>query len=108
MNELGAILRQLRNESGLSLKEVYKATGISDSKLSRIEQGKNASDPSPDTLKALSKLYHADLVPLYLAAGYLEREDLHLYECTFHRVDLLTKAEKQAIQTQIDLFTEGR
>lgn len=108
MNELGSLLKRMRIEAKLSLKDVYKATGISDSKLTRIEHGTNASGPSPDTLKLLSKLYNADLVEMYLAAGYLDCADLQSYERTFQGSDLLTDAEKQSIQTQINLFTEGR
>lgn len=108
MKDLGVLLNRLRSEAGMSLKDVYKATGISDSKLTRIEHGTNVSEPSPATLKALSKLYSVDLVELYLAGGFLEGEDLASYERVFQGVDLLTDEEKQIIQRQIDLFTKGR
>ena len=108
MNELGFLLKRLRTEAKMSLKDVYKATGISDSKLTRIEHGSNVSEPSPSILRALSKLYNVNLVELYLAAGYLDAADLASYERAFQRVDLLTDDEKQSIQIQIDLFTKGR
>ena len=108
MNELGTMLRRLRNEAGLSLKEVYKLTEISDSKLNRIENGSNASETGPGILKSLAKIYNVNLVELYLVAGYLDDEALSSYQRTFHDVDLLTDDEKQHIQKQIDLFTKGR
>ena len=108
MSELGSLLGRMRNDAKLSLKDVYKATGISDSKLNRIEHGKNTSKPSPDTLRALAKLYDVNLIELYLAAGYLDSDDLLSYERAFQRVDLLTPDEKQSIQTQINLFTKDR
>lgn len=108
MNELGVVLSRMRNDAKLSLKDVYKATGISDSKLSRIEQGKNTSQPAPDVLKTLSKLYGVDLIELYLAAGYLDANDLCSYERVFQNVELLTPDEKESIQTQINLFTKDR
>lgn len=108
MNELGTLLRRFRNEAGLSLKDVYKISGISDSKLNRIENNTNASETAPSILKILSKLYNVNLVELYLAAGYLDNEALASYERTFSGVELLTDDEKQHIQKQIDLFTKGR
>lgn len=108
MNELGILLRRLRNEAGLSLKDVYKISGISDSKLNRIENNTNASETAPSILRVLSKLYNVNLVELYLAAGYLDAEALSSYERTFRGVELLTDDEKQHIQKQIDLFTKGR
>ena len=44
MVTLGEYLKKNRVRQKLSLKDVYKETGISDSKLSRIENGTNASD----------------------------------------------------------------
>lgn len=108
MNELGILLRRLRNEAGLSLKDVYKISGISDSKLNRIENNINASETAPSILRVLSKLYNVNLVELYLVAGYLDAEALSSYERTFRGVELLTDDEKQHIQKQIDLFTKGR
>ena len=37
MNRLGDYLKEARIRQGLSLKDVYRETGISDSRLSRIE-----------------------------------------------------------------------
>lgn len=108
MNELGIMLSHLRNDAKLSLKDVYRATGISDSKLNRIEHGKNTSQPAPDILKTLSNLYGVSPIELYLAAGYLSNDDLRSYERVFKNVDLLTSEEKESIQTQINLFTKDR
>lgn len=108
MNELGSLLKGLRIGAKMSLKDVYKVTGISDSKLNRIEHGTNASEPGARVLKALAKAYGVSLVELYLSAGYLDSEDVTSYERAFQHVDLLTEDEKLSIQTQIDLFTKGR
>ena len=108
MVALGAYLKEVRRKQNLSLKDVYKATGISDSKLSRIENGTNVSDPAPGILQILSKLYNINLIELYCIAGYLDEEALSSYEQVFQSVDLLTEDERNHIQTQIDLFTKGR
>ena len=55
MVTLGAYLKRIRLQQGLSLKDVYKKTGISDSKLSRIENGANVSETAPSILQGLSK-----------------------------------------------------
>ena len=54
MVTLGAYLKRIRLQQGLSLKDVYKKTGISDSKLSRIENGANVSETAPSILQGLS------------------------------------------------------
>lgn len=108
MVALGEYLKGIRLQRGLSLMDVYRAAGVSDSKLSRIENGTNASNPSPSILQALSKLYNIDLVELYCMVRYLDEEDLSSYERVFQNVDLLTEDERNSIQTQIDLFTKGR
>lgn len=108
MSKLGEYLKKIRDELGLSLKDVYRETGISDSKLSRIENGTNVSAPTPDVLQALSKLYQINLVELYLIVGYLDEEALSSYVQVFKNVKLLKDDERKNIQEQIDLFTKGR
>lgn len=108
MDGLGEYLKSIRLAKGISLKEVYKQTGISDSKLSRIENGNNASETAPSILQSLARLYDINLVELYIRAGYLDEEALSSYQKVFNHVDLLSEDERNHIQTQIDLFTKGR
>lgn len=108
MNSLGNYLKEARIKQGLSLKDVYRETGISDSRLSRIENGTTAFEVSPSFIKALAKLYKIELVDLLINAGYLDTEALSSYERIFRNVDLLSDVEKNHIQEQIDLFTKGR
>lgn len=108
MQKLGEFLKQVRDQHNLSYKDVYRATGISDSKLSRIEKGSKAGGPSPMDLQTLAKLYKLDLVELYLLAGYLDHEALAAYQSTFHNAELLSTTERKHIQEEIYLFTQGR
>lgn len=108
MNGIGCFLKSLREKNGLSMKDVQNRTGISNSILSRIENGKNQSGVSPSILCALSKLYNYNLVDLYILAGYLDDEALSSYRQVFHNADLLTTDERKNIQELIDLFTKGR
>ena len=108
MSSAGDFLKGIRLQRALSLKDVYNHTGVSDSKLSRIENGVNVSEVAPSILIVLAKLYDINLIDLYLMAGYLDDEALSSYERFFRNVDLLSDDEKNHIQEQIDLFTKGR
>ena len=90
MSNIGDFLKKQREKNGLSLKDVQKKTGISNSVLSRIENDKKQSGASPIVLRSLSKLYGCSLIEL------------------FRNSDLLTDDERKNIQEQIDLFTKGR
>ena len=56
MREFSKRLKELRAEKGLSLKEVEKLTGISDTSISRWEMGK--SEPGCEQLIILAKFFH--------------------------------------------------
>lgn len=103
MKELGQLLKELRETSGMSLSEVYKATGLHDSTVSRIERGE-VLEPPAKNLKKLADLYHGDIIQLYLSCGYLTANDLKNYSRCFDGVELLTDEERSSIQTQIKLF----
>lgn len=108
MNEIGQHLKSIRTQQGLSLKDVYRETGISDSKLSRIENGANLSETDPGTLQTLAKLYHLNLVDLYLTAGYLDAKSLSSYKLIFQNAELLNENERTLIQTLINMLTKER
>ncbi|MBP9036834.1 MAG: helix-turn-helix domain-containing protein [Candidatus Cloacimonas sp.] len=72
MSELGDRLKESRKKSGLSLKEVYEITSITDSRLSKMERGQ--IDCTPDDLKKLAHLYNIQTIPLYELAGYLTKK----------------------------------
>lgn len=108
MSNIGDFLKKQREKNGLSLKDVQKKTGISNSVLSRIENDKKQSGASPIVLRSLSKLYGCSLIELFITADYLDDEALSSYEQVFRNSDLLTDDERKNIQEQIDLFTKGR
>ena len=57
MNELGVFLKQQRQTLHLSMSEVHEQTGITDSKLSRIERGEGRP-LDPFELKKLAELLY--------------------------------------------------
>ena len=68
--ELGAYLKNIRENKKISLREVEKLTGVGYSHLSMIENGKR--NVTPALLKNLSKIYGIDYIDLYEKAGYLD------------------------------------
>ena len=106
MSSIGVLLKEQRNQHNLSLNDVYKQCGITDSKLSRIERGEKT--PDPDELRKLALTYGLDVVSLFISAGYLDEDDLLNYQFIFQNAHYLNDEERQSIQTQINLLTKGR
>lgn len=71
MEEFGSYLKRLRNEHGLSLRDVEAKAGVSSSYMAQIEHGRRRP-PGPDILKRVAPVYDVPLRDLLKAAGYLE------------------------------------
>lgn len=69
MNRYGEYFKALRNTKNLSLREVERATGISNAYLSQLENDK-IKQPSPITLYKLASLYEVDYEILMEKVGY--------------------------------------
>lgn len=75
MSEIGKLLRELRGSE--SLREASKRIGISHTYLDTIEKGYDKRsgkevNPSPDTLRLISKAYSYPYKKLLILAGYIE------------------------------------
>lgn len=68
--DLGKYLNKIRTDKDISLREVYKRTGITFSHLSMIENGKR--NVTPALLRTLAELYNTDYIDLYEKAGYID------------------------------------
>ena len=69
--KLGKELKRIRQIKGVSLRNVEKATGISNAYLSQLERG-DAKNPSPQKLASLSNYYQVPHEVLMQLAGYLD------------------------------------
>lgn len=91
------ILRTLRELSGLTLREVQDATGISNAYLSQLECGK-IKKPSATFLYKLAKLYSVDFERLLIDAGIVEQSDkivpVEMNPTIEHRLEALEKRVK--------------
>ena len=67
----GEILKQLREQNGLSQRELGEKSGISNTEISRIESG-NRQKPSPLVLKAIYPFLGVTYEALLIKAGYME------------------------------------
>jgi len=68
--ELGEYLKLLREKCDLSTRIVYERSGVSNSYLSLVENGKRR--PSAIVLKKLAPIYNQDYLDLYEKAGYAD------------------------------------
>lgn len=73
VRDLGAYLREQRENAQLSVRQLSKAAGISNPYLSQIERGLRR--PSAEILQALAKGLEISAESLYVQAGLLERFD---------------------------------
>ena len=79
MSSFGEYIRTLREEQRLSLREVEKLSGVSNSYLGLIERGQRPI-PQADILKKLAPAYDVPVRDLLKAAGYLENGKISLTE----------------------------
>ena len=103
LNEsFGSYLKQLRKNKGLSLHDVYEETGITDSRLSKLERNQ-VTDPTVSAICKLSMLYNVNVVEL------LDRAGMNIYDTLpLKNTSLLKEDELEAIQNIISVMTKGR
>lgn len=107
MNNPGQYLKLTREKKKLGVKTVYKATGVGDSTLRRIETGEIQA-PSALHLKKLANYYDIDVIPLYFAYGYLDKADIQSFECFFQNTEFLDSEEINSIQNMINLLVKEK
>lgn len=107
MQDLGKHLKMLRNSKKMSLYKVYENTGITDSRLSKAENGA-WNNLKLSELKKLAVLYETPIIPLCFMAGLFEQSDIEEYHSCFRNVSLLDDEDKQHIQSEIDYILKKK
>ena len=107
MHKLGDYLKIIRNEKGLSLYKVYEKTGITDSRLSKAENGA-WNNLKLSELKKLADLYEVPIIPMCMMAGFFDDSDIEEYHSGFRNVSLLDDEDKQHIQAEIDYILKKK
>lgn len=69
------ILKELRDQSGLTLREVEATTGISNAYLSQLENGK-IKNPGAQIFFTLAKLYSSNAENLLIQCGVIKQVEL--------------------------------
>lgn len=92
--EFGRYLKRLREEAGLSLRDVEQQVNISNAYLSQIEKGRR-NPPKPAVLKQLATAYNVTLDALMAAAGLQESDDTDLYTDRLERAFDYVRRDKK-------------
>ena len=72
MKTLGQVLKESREKSNKTLREVEESTGISNAYLSQLENEK-IKKPSANVLYKLSEIYEVELDTFLAAAGIIDK-----------------------------------
>lgn len=75
ISKLGNYLKQLREEQGLSIRNVARQTKMSPSHLAKIEAGDTFKTISIQTLIKLSKFYGIPINAILKEAGFIENTE---------------------------------
>lgn len=67
--KLGQFLRAQRENVSIGYREASRSIGVSDTYLGAIEHGYHETPPSEEVLRAMARLYKADLDVILCAAG---------------------------------------
>lgn len=106
LSKEGQVLKKLRQKSGLTMKQVASKTGLSDTMISFLENGR-VEIPQNETLEKLLKVY-GDIKRKYfyeLVRDFHEDEnDLHYLSKVLPR---LSQADLQFIRQIVDMRLKG-
>lgn len=108
MKGLGNFLREIREENKLTLTDVCKKTGITDSRLSRIENESLKTSPPIDDVISLAILYDIDFNKIFSFSTEYSDKDLKKSRIPLKNLELLNKKELQHIQNEIDFIVEQK
>ncbi len=96
VRHLGDFIRDQRNDSNVSLRQLAKLAGVSNPYLSQIERG--LRKPSAEILQQIAKALRISAEALYVQAGILEhREGSGLVADAVHADEALNERQKQVL-----------
>jgi transcriptional regulator with XRE-family HTH domain len=95
VHDVGAFIRQQRERSRISLRNLAERAGVSNPYLSQIERGLRR--PSADILKAIARGLSISAETLYERAGLLDGRTEPDVEGAIRDDDRLTERQKQAL-----------
>lgn len=75
--QFGLYIKKLRTERKMTIRQLELYSGVSNSYLSQVENGKRGI-PSPEIIKKLSKGLKVDYNEMMINAGYVDETDVDL------------------------------
>ena len=108
MRGLGSFLRKIREEKKLTLTDVCEKTGITDSRLSRIENESIKTSPPIDDVISLAKLYDIDFNEILSLSTVHNDKNFKEHRTSLRNLELLDKKELQHIQDEIDFIVDQK
>jgi len=103
VRHLGEFIREQRDASDISLRQLAKLAGVSNPYLSQIERG--LRKPSAEILQQIAKALRISAEALYVQAGILEqREGTGLVADAIHADEALNERQKQVLLEIYDSF----
>ena len=94
-HDIGEYIRELRNKSRISLRQLADLAGVSNPYLSQIERG--LRKPSAEVLQALASALRVSTTLMYRRAGLLDRGDGPGVLAAIVGDDELTDTQKQTL-----------
>jgi transcriptional regulator with XRE-family HTH domain len=103
VRDLGDYIREQRQSSSISLRQLARLAGVSNPYLSQIERG--LRKPSAEILQQIAKALRISAEALYVQAGILEERDVDSDVVGAIRLDeWLTERQKQVLLEIYDSF----
>jgi len=102
MSNVGEYLKKVRLDRNLSMGKVTKLTGIADSTLSNLENGKNKRSLSIDKIVKLASVYEINIIEFLINSGLIPASYAEQYVRVFSGTELLNSYEKQYVQEMIN------
>lgn len=106
MQSLNELLKEKADVNGLDNHQLSEALSISEYRLENILSG--AERCTPDELRKISDVFSCPIIDLYIAAGYLQNEDVEQYQRVFIGTEKLSETERVHIQEMIYMLEKNR
>lgn len=100
MHNLGQLIKQKREGSGLSQKKLGDACGVSDSEIFKIESG-SRKNPNWSTLCKIARTLNMHPFEILLTAGFITENDIYP-NSQIHGLEKLNEADLENVQLFID------
>lgn len=97
MNELGNLIKGLREKKGFSQRQLALYSGISNTEISKLESGERQK-PNPEILKNLAQHLDTTYEELMIKAGYIDNGNINHIEIIKNDTDELEEEFPEGVK----------